>query len=604
MTRLQEYRMKLQDQSTGMYRAQFLERVIMLALAGASVVLIATIAYTIQRKVPGWCALLPVLLIVALGRQYLKNRSARQRAHRLTAFYERGVARLENRFAGHSGEEYRVHGHAYESDLGLFGPGSLFEFLCTARTEIGRRRLASYLLLLPDPREVRLRQEAVRELTARSRLREDTALLGKWDFRDAYEESFSASMHTAEIPSGTLPLRVLAFATSALLAFLVLYAYFVLPVVAQSWAAVAPLLAAGLAINLCIASAVRARSGKVLEALRGIGPEIGVLREGIALLQKQQFSSTKLRAIQAELIRDDATAALRRLDWLLITLDNCDKWAFELASRALIARTQLSFAIEQWRVLHGRSLKRWLEAWAEFEALAALGGYAYEHPADCFPEFSESAVLLNAKDLGHPMLPAETCVRNDISLHSGQRLYVISGSNMAGKSTLLRAIGVNMVLAYAGAPVRAASLILSSFSLCASLAVVDSLREGKSRFLAEIDKLRQMMESAESATPVLFLIDEILDGTNSRDRRIAGESIVRALIAKGALGALSTHDLALTEIADIPDIEGVNVHMGSRAGSDDPMDFDYLLKPGVTSETNALAIAKMAGVMPSLTPSH
>jgi DNA mismatch repair ATPase MutS len=186
-------------------------------------------------------------------------------------------------------------------------------------------------------------------------------------------------------------------------------------------------------------------------------------------------------------------------------------------------------------------------------------------------------------------LPRASCVANDVELAP---FYVISGSNMSGKSTLLRAIGLNAVLAFAGAPVRASALRVSKLSIFASLSVTDSLLNGKSRFLAEVDRLRQAIESSG---PALFLVDEIFSGTNSRDRRIAAEVVVRALVKQGAIGALSTHDLALTEIANAEGLSGVNVHMGSRDGSD-PLDFDYLLKPGVTKEANGLAIARLAGV--------
>ena len=225
----------------------------------------------------------------------------------------------------------------------------------------------------------------------------------------------------------------------------------------------------------------------------------------------------------------------------------------------------------------------------------ALAGYAHENPASTFPEFSTGTdARFEAQALGHPLLPEEACVLNDVHLSTQCRFYVVSGSNMSGKSTLLRAMGLNAVLASAGAPVRAQVLRLSKLSVCASLSVVDSLLQGKSKFLAEVDRLRQMVTAAEG-TPVLFLIDEILSGTNSRDRRVAAEAVVRTLVQRGAIGALSTHDLALTEIAESEGLEGANVHMGSRDGSD-PMDFDYRLKPGVTTESNALAIARMAGV--------
>ena len=193
------------------------------------------------------------------------------------------------------------------------------------------------------------------------------------------------------------------------------------------------------------------------------------------------------------------------------------------------------------------------------------------------------------------MLPNETCIRNDVTLNDATRFYLISGSNMSGKSTLLRTIGLNAVLACAGAPVRAQSLRLSPMRVCASISIIDSLLNGKSKFLAEVDRLRLTIESA-NLKPVLFLIDEIFSGTNSRDRRVAAEAVVRTLVNRGAIGALSTHDLSLTEIADSPDLGGVNVHMGA-SNHNDPMNFDYRLKPGISTETNALAMARMAGVL-------
>ena len=223
--------------------------------------------------------------------------------------------------------------------------------------------------------------------------------------------------------------------------------------------------------------------------------------------------------------------------------------------------------------------------------MIALATYAYENPEHTYPQFS-SKTCFAADGLGHPLLGAD-CVLNDVELAP---FYVVSGSNMSGKSTLLRSIGLNAVLAFTGAPVRAAALRLSGLSIVASLSVGDSLMHGRSKFLAEVERLKLAIESNVENRPVLFLVDEIFSGTNSRDRRVAAEAVVRTLVNRGAIGALSTHDLALAEIAgEGAGLGGVNVHMGSRDGSD-PMDFDYRLKLGVTTEANALAIARMAGV--------
>jgi DNA mismatch repair ATPase MutS len=197
--------------------------------------------------------------------------------------------------------------------------------------------------------------------------------------------------------------------------------------------------------------------------------------------------------------------------------------------------------------------------------------------------------------MSHPLMQSDSCVANDVDLNANTRFYMVSGSNMSGKSTLLRAIGLNAVLAFAGAPVRAVRLRLSHLAIFASISTVDSLRSGKSKFFAEVDRLRLMIEAAQQNRFVLCVIDEIFSGTNSRDRRAAAHAVIRTLVERGAIGALSTHDLSLCDIADLEGLRGINVHMGSREGGG-PLDFDYRLKPGVSNEANALEIARMAGV--------
>jgi DNA mismatch repair ATPase MutS len=212
-----------------------------------------------------------------------------------------------------------------------------------------------------------------------------------------------------------------------------------------------------------------------------------------------------------------------------------------------------------------------------------------------FPELLDGETAFEAKSLGHPLLPRDCCVGNEVALNGSTAFYVVSGSNMAGKSTFLRAVGLNAVLSFAGAPVRASSARASVFNICASIAINDSPQEGKSKFLAEVERLRESIRATEGHGPVLFLIDEILSGTNSRDRRIAAEALIGALVAGGAVGALSTHDLALTEIAESPELRGVNIHMQSD-DPEQPLAFDYRVKPGISRQANALAIVRMMGI--------
>jgi DNA mismatch repair ATPase MutS len=322
-----------------------------------------------------------------------------------------------------------------------------------------------------------------------------------------------------------------------------------------------------------------------------LAPEIAILSEGLTLLAAQSFEAPKLRALQEKAAA--LPARIRGLARLTHWARERDRdWLGGIASY-LFMGTQLAMALERWRIRHAPALREALDIWSEFEALEAIGTYAHEHPTDLYPEFTD-ACQYDAQDLGHPLLPEDICIRNDVHFDQECRLWIISGSNMAGKSTLLRSVGISVVLALAGAPVRATRMVLAPLHLCASIGVPDSLLDGKSRFQAEVERIRDSIAAAAKA-PALFLIDEIFSGTNSHDRRIAAEAVVRTLLSHGAIGALSTHDLALTEIATFPGLAGQNVHMCSRS-DDAALDFDYRLKPGVNRQSNALAIARLAGV--------
>jgi hypothetical protein len=595
LTVLASYRERLRDLDTVIAAAQLRGNNSVLLLAAALAAFLAGFYSAVTQGLPPGLTrgllVLPVVIAVVAGRRLKKDRASRYTSWRLAQYYKRGIARLEANWTGAivNGEDFRESGHPYSNDLNLFGDGSLFELLSTARTSNGERGLADYLRLTPPIAESRLRQEAVRELAPRVDLREQIVLLGDYDFTESKRETFDEWFETPAY-SVSRPLQIAALLSLTLVVLLVLAgAVGLLP-----WLTFANALFPVLGFQAAVGLFYRARVNALEPILRPISLETKILRDGLALLESAGFKSPKLQNLTAR-VRDSSTA-VRRLERLLNAQRERHKEWFYAPSLFLMLGTQLFLAIEDWRAQHGAALRRWLEAWAEFEALNSLAGYAYENPSGVYPDLVDAdTAFFEAASLGHPLLPASSCVRNDAALSEVCRFYVVSGSNMSGKSTLLRAIGLNAVLAFAGAPVRAQSLRLSALSICASLSVVDSLLNGKSKFLAEMDRLRLMLATVARHEPVLFLIDEILSGTNSRDRRIASEAVVRTLIAGGAIGALSTHDLALTDIASLEDLHGANVHMGSRDGGE-PMDFDFILKPGPTTEANALAIARMAGV--------
>src|ERR1700674_1008456 len=251
-------------------------------------------------------------------------------------------------------------------------------------------------------------------------------------------------------------------------------------------------------------------------------------------------------------------------------------------------------AVEQWRFDHSAALQIWLDSWAEFEALHSLANYAYENPGNSFPEVC-SETRFEAEALGHPLLSMACCVRNDIQLGGESRFYIVSGSNMSGKSTLLRAIGLNAVLALAGAPVTCARMRVSLLYIGASMRTMDSLVDHRSRFYAEIERLRDIVDLARAGHPTLFLLDELLSGTNSHDRRIGAAAVIRSLVEGGAIGLVTTHDLALADIAETLGGRARNVHFEDYLEGGE-IRFDYRLRTGVVERSNALELMRAVGL--------
>ena len=295
-----------------------------------------------------------------------------------------------------------------------------------------------------------------------------------------------------------------------------------------------------------------------------------------------------------------ASREVQRLSRLVDLLTSRRNQFFAPVAFVVFWATHLAWAIDRWRLRVGAHVPGWLEALGEIEALSSLGGYTAEHPGHVFAEFGTDGPRLTARDLAHPLLPAATAVGNDLDLGGeAPSLWLVSGSNMSGKSTWLRAVGVNVVLAQAGAPVCARQCTLTPLLPAGTLRVQDSLQAGRSRFFAEITKLRQIVESARQARPgdpaTLFLIDELLAGTNSHDRRLGAEGVLRGLLDLGAVGLATTHDLALTDLADSLAPRAANVHFADRFDGGG-LEFDYQLRPGVVGTSNALALMRSVGL--------
>ena len=566
-------------------------------------------------------------VLVAIHDQLLRVLERRRRAQR---FFERGLARLDGEWAGtgEPGDRYLDPAHAYARDLDLFGAGSLFELLSTARTHIGEDTLARWLLAPAAPETARARQEAVSELRPRVDLREDLAVMAE-ESRTGVDPVSLAAWGEAPglLERGRLHTAVRALTALGMVgaAALITYVLSLLGAVRLSEPAsilLRDVFLVALAVNGTFLYRVEKRIRVVVTAVEEAAHELKLLSEVLVRLERESFHSPLLAAQRASLDTEGTPPSKRigRLNRLMELLDSRDHVLVRLAEPFVFWTTHLAFAVEAWRRHSGPVVRRWLTATGEMEALCSLASHAFEHPDDPFPEFapplsdvrgSESEprpsgsglALLEAEAIGHPLIEESRVVRNDVRMGgtapAGPRVLVVSGSNMSGKSTLLRTLGVNVVLAQAGAPVRARRLRISPLAVGASIRVTDSLQGGVSRFYAEILRLRQILDATAQpgpqGAPVLFLIDEFLHGTNSHDRRIGAEAVVRGLVERGAIGLVTTHDLALADIAGVLGERAANVHFEDHL-ENGRMVFDYALRPGVVRKSNAIELMRSVGL--------
>jgi hypothetical protein len=538
---------------------------------------------------------LPLLIGTFLVLAVLQEKKIHRIRFRARAidFFERGLARMEDRWSGtgESGERFLDPLHPYARDLDVFGAGSLFELLCTARTRAGEQTLAAWLLAGAAVETLEARQKAVGELKGRVGFRAKLFSLGETVRLGVHPEALAAWGERKPVFDRRLT-RVLTRTLSAL---------WIVSLIAWAIGGSGEFAGAVTLLNLAWAHRLYRRQDEAAEALEKAADGLGILSGILELLEGERFSAPKLLELQAALARDGIrpSVAIKKLERLAEYVNSRHNPFARLVDVFTFWSPQLVFSAERWQEEFGPAIRGWLKAVGELEALTALAGYAYEHPDNVFPAFISpqlgSAPLFDAEGMAHPLLPAARGVRNDIRLGDGLQLIMLSGPNMAGKSTFIRSVGVNAVLAQCGGPVRAAALRMTPLTVAASICVLDSLSGGVSRFYAEIHRVKLISDLASGVVPVLFLLDELLSGTNSHDRVAGSESIVRGLLGRNAIGIVSTHDLALTKIPEVMGGRAANFHFeDSFDGSE--LIFDYKMKPGVVKTSNALELMRSIGL--------
>jgi hypothetical protein len=555
--------------------------------------LLAGYVFVMHRLGAAWL-LVPLVAFIALVACHERVRRAAHRASRAVVFYDKGLARVEDRWAGtgEPGERFLDTEHPYAADLDLFGRGSLFERLCTARTRAGEETLARWLLQPASVEAVHERHAAVAELRDCLDFREELELLGS-DIRAGIDPDALAAWGGEPPVFGSA--RWVIAAGAALLAAMGTAAL-------VGWGALgtgpSPFCAVAI-VDVLVTIGVSRRVRRVIAALDQRTHDLLLLSAMLTRLEHEPFEAPALGRLRAAL-DTSGTPASRRIASLgrLLHLLDCQKnQLFAPIAALLLWPLQLALAIDAWRVRSGPAIAGWLAAVGEFEALCALASYTWECSGDILPEVGPAGTgaWFAAEQAGHPLIPEASCVRNDIRLEGESRVLVVSGSNMSGKSTLLRTVGVCTVLALAGAPVRARRLRVAPMAIGATLRIQDSLQAGRSRFFAEITRVRQLVDLACGPLPLLFLLDEVFHGTNSHDRRVGAEAVVRGLIDRGAIGLVTTHDLALTNIVERLAPHAENVHFEDQF-ENGAMHFDYRMRPGVVRHSNALALMRAVGL--------
>jgi hypothetical protein len=539
-----------------------------------------------KETITAWWLLAPLGIFVALVAWHQRVLRRRTFAERAIRYCQQGMNRIQDTWAGggNQGEGFRDLNHIYADDLDVFGRGSLFELLSSARTAAGEKTLAGWLLAPASLEEAAERQQAVRELAPKLDLREDMALLGE-DIKSSISAETLRTWGLA--PPVSFP-ALLRWASLGMAVVGIGALILKLAEVAPLW----PLVVL-VGINAALMFGFRKQTAQVEASIESAAHQLSLLSLLVERLENESFQCPMLVRLRGALATSGVPASrrIKHLNRWLELLDSSDHIILRILEPLTLYKRQIAMAVEAWRTRNGAAIGGWIQALAEFEALSSFGALHYERPDWAFPSLAESGgAHFAATEMGHPLIASALSVRNSLELGDDCRLLIVSGSNMSGKSTLLRAVGLNTVLAWAGAPVCAGALALSRLQVGASLRVSDSLQDNRSRFFAEISRLRQIVDLTQNPIPVLFLLDELLSGTNSHDRLIGATGIVRGLLAANTIGLLTTHDLALTQIE-----AARNVHLEDRI-IEGKMEFDYRLRPGVVTHSNALELMRSIGL--------
>jgi len=542
-------------------------------------------------------AVIAGVVLALLVRRYRQLTVLWLRAFTLATVNRYGVARVQRNWAALPEPRSVVlpEKHPYARDLDLIGRASLQQLIDTTGTTMGSERLVGWLLHPASEPEIAARQEAVREFSGDLDWLQELqqrSLRGEID-----DEKTRAFLVWATERPGRMPIFTW-LARLSLLASIVIVALAALGKIDSTALVVV------FVFNLVLTRALHSRAGQSLDAAIEHGNGIRAYAELLEFLANRPHTAPLLQQIDAPLhvegvAASEASERLARLLSFGIPRGSLQSYVMQ----AVIAwDVHLYDQLAKWRARYGAQTPDWLEAIGWYEALGSLANLAHDNPAWAYPTVSGDTDRIAAEELGHPLIPEGRRVCNDVTLGPPGTFLFVTGSNMSGKSTLLRAIGLDVVLANTGAPVCARAMSLPPVSLWTSVRITDSLEAGVSYYMAELLRLKQVVDAALNPAPdgrrICYLLDEILSGTNTGERQIAARRIIDLLVEHGAIGAVSSHDLDLIAGGALAD-KAREVHFSETVTRSDgvlDMTFDYKLRSGLATSTNALKLMELVGI--------
>ena len=529
-----------------------------------------------------------VIVFLFLLYVYNKLSNERELITNMISINENEVAVLEHRPSFFdSGNEY-LDDESYHADLDIFGDRSLFHLINRTTTIIGKERLATlFKAPITTSQGIKAQQTAIKEMSEKTLLRQHYCAIGMRSTKNQVD--YNAIYDWLDSPNefiGSPKIRFFLVFAPLLMVGAVLFGW-----MADNWWVINY----AILINLIIAGAYTKRINKIHQSLSKNLKHFADFAEMFDLINKEKFNAQLLINI-----RNNTSEGQQQFKALSKLGNFFDQRINLLVSFFLnvtiLFDIQCVFRLETWKKKNKSKVGFWLNSIAETETLSSLGTFCFNHPEYIFPQINDEAPFLNAKDLAHPLIPSEECVSNDIMIGNDQRLFIITGSNMSGKSTFLRTIGVNVLLARCGAPVCASAFECSVMDIYTSLRQTDSLFDHVSLFFSELRKLKSILNGLSMNPKSLVLLDEVLRGTNSDDKLYGSQELVRKLIQTGCVTILATHDIALSKMSnEYP--EAIKNWCFESSLENNQLSFDYKLKSGVSQNRNATFLMKQMGII-------